>query len=49
MRAGGLRVGTVDDVSMQPDHTVVVAFDADRVVPLTTGTKAGRALPQPRR
>jgi phospholipid/cholesterol/gamma-HCH transport system substrate-binding protein len=39
VRAGGLRVGTVDDVSMQPDHTVVVAFDADRVVPLSTGTK----------
>jgi phospholipid/cholesterol/gamma-HCH transport system substrate-binding protein len=39
VRAGGLRVGTVNDVSMQPDHTVVVAFDADRVVPLSTGTK----------
>ncbi|WP_319448645.1 MULTISPECIES: MCE family protein [unclassified Mycobacterium] len=39
VRAGGLRVGTVDDVSMQPDHTVVVAFDADRIVPLSTETK----------
>ncbi|MDT5075540.1 MAG: phospholipid/cholesterol/gamma-HCH transport system substrate-binding protein [Mycobacterium sp.] len=39
VRAGGLRVGTVDDVSMQPDHTIVVAFDADRDVPLSTGTK----------
>lgn len=39
VRAGGLRVGTVSDVSMQPDHTVVVSFDADRVVPLSTGTK----------
>jgi phospholipid/cholesterol/gamma-HCH transport system substrate-binding protein len=39
VRAGGLRVGSVDDVSMQPDHTVVVAFDADRIVPLSTGTK----------
>ena len=39
VRAGGLRVGTVDDVSMRPDHTVLVAFDADRVVPMSTGTK----------
>ena len=39
VRAGGLRVGTVADVSMQPDHTVVVAFDADRSVPVSTGTK----------
>jgi phospholipid/cholesterol/gamma-HCH transport system substrate-binding protein len=39
VRAGGLRVGTVDDVSMRPDHTIVVAFDADRDVPMSTGTK----------
>jgi phospholipid/cholesterol/gamma-HCH transport system substrate-binding protein len=39
VRAGGLRVGTVDDVSMRPDHAIVVAFDADRDVPLSTGTK----------
>jgi phospholipid/cholesterol/gamma-HCH transport system substrate-binding protein len=38
VRAGGLRVGTVDDVSMRPDHTIVVAFDADRDVPMSTGT-----------
>ena len=39
VRAGGLRVGTVDDVSMRPDHTIAVGFDADRDVPLSTGTK----------
>ena len=38
VRAGGLRVGTVDDVSMQPDHSIVVTFDADRTVPLSAGT-----------
>ena len=40
VRAGGLRVGTVEAVSMRPDHTVVVAFDVDPVVPLSGGTKA---------
>lgn len=39
VRAGGLEVGTVRAVSMQSDHNVVVAFDADPNVPLTTGTK----------
>ena len=39
VRAGGLRVGTVDGVSMRPDHTIEVAFDADRDVPMSTGTK----------
>ena len=39
VRAGGLRVGTVTAVSMQKDHTVLVAFDADRGVPLSPGTK----------
>jgi phospholipid/cholesterol/gamma-HCH transport system substrate-binding protein len=39
VRAGGLRVGTVDDVSLRGDHTIVVAFDADRDVPMSTGTK----------
>lgn len=40
VRAAGLRVGTVNAVSMRPDHTVVVAFDVDPVVPLSSGTKA---------
>lgn len=39
VRAGGLEVGTVRDVSMQPDHNVIVAFEADPKVLLTTGTK----------
>lgn len=39
VRAGGLRVGTVTDVSMRPDHTIAVTFDADRDVPMSTGTK----------
>lgn len=40
VRAGGLRVGTVADISMRPDHTVLVVFDADRNVVLSSGTKA---------
>ena len=40
MRVAGIRVGTVDDVSLQPDRKVLVKFDADRNVKLTTGTKA---------
>ena len=40
VRAGGLRVGTVENVSMRPDHTAVVTFDVDPVVPLSSGTKA---------
>ena len=38
VRAGGLRVGTVHEVAMQSDHTILVTFDADRTVPLSTGT-----------
>lgn len=40
VRAGGLRVGTVAEVSMRADHTAVVAFDADRNVVLSSGTRA---------
>ena len=40
VRAAGIRVGTVSSVSLQPDNTVLVEFDADRDVVLTTGTKA---------
>ncbi len=40
VRVAGIRVGTVTDVSLQPDRTVVVEFDADRTIPLTTGTQA---------
>jgi phospholipid/cholesterol/gamma-HCH transport system substrate-binding protein len=40
VRVAGLRVGTIKDVSLQPDRTVLVKFDADRSIVLTTGTKA---------
>ena len=30
VRVAGIRVGTVQDVSLQPDKTVVVTFDVDR-------------------
>ncbi|UMB70487.1 MCE family protein [Mycobacterium paraterrae] len=40
VRVAGVRVGTVNDVSLQPDKKVVVKFDADRSVALTDGTKA---------
>jgi phospholipid/cholesterol/gamma-HCH transport system substrate-binding protein len=40
VRVAGIRVGTVNAVSLQPDNTVLVKFDADRDVTLTAGTKA---------
>ena len=40
VRIAGVRVGTVTDVSLQEDRRVLVDFDADRSVKLTTGTKA---------
>jgi len=40
VRVAGVRVGTVDGVSLRPDKTVLVHFDADRDIALTTGTKA---------
>lgn len=40
VRAAGIRVGTVNGVELRKDKTVLVTFDADRRVPLTTGTKA---------
>lgn len=40
VRVAGIRVGTVNDVSLQSDGSVLVKFDADRKVALTTGTKA---------
>jgi phospholipid/cholesterol/gamma-HCH transport system substrate-binding protein len=39
VRFAGVRVGTVQNLAMQPDKTVVVTFDADRKVPLTEGTR----------
>jgi phospholipid/cholesterol/gamma-HCH transport system substrate-binding protein len=40
VRVAGIRVGTVNSVSLRPDKTVLVKFDADRTIVLTTGTKA---------
>lgn len=40
VRLAGIRIGTVEAVSLQPDNTVMVKFKADRDVVLTTGIKA---------
>lgn len=39
VRVAGIRVGTVNAVSLQPDNTVLVKFDADDHIALTTATK----------
>lgn len=40
VRVAGVRVGTVSAVSLQPDNKVLVDFDADDDIALTSGTKA---------
>lgn len=40
VRVSGIRVGTVTAVDLRPAKDVVVTFDADRTVVLTTGTTA---------
>lgn len=40
VRVAGIRVGTVTDVSLQADRKVLVEFDADRDIKLTSGTNA---------
>jgi phospholipid/cholesterol/gamma-HCH transport system substrate-binding protein len=40
VRIAGIRVGTVQGVSLQDDRKVLVEFDTDRGQKLTTGTKA---------
>ncbi|ORV99949.1 MCE family protein [Mycobacterium kyorinense] len=40
VRVAGIRVGTVNGVSLQRDKKVVVKFDADRSIMLTDGTRA---------
>ncbi|MFN8033110.1 MAG: MCE family protein [Mycobacterium sp.] len=40
VRVAGIRVGTVNSVTLQPDKTALVTFDADRDVVLTSGTRA---------
>ncbi len=39
VRVSGIRVGTVNDVSLQDDNKVVVGFDASPDIVLTSGTK----------
>ncbi|MDO3635507.1 MCE family protein [Mycolicibacterium arseniciresistens] len=39
VRVSGIRMGTVSKIALQSDKTVVVNFDADRKVVLTSGTK----------
>nr|WP_134430686.1 MCE family protein [Mycobacterium ulcerans] len=40
VRIAGVRVGTVNSVSLRTDKKVLVKFDADRNIVLTTGTRA---------
>jgi phospholipid/cholesterol/gamma-HCH transport system substrate-binding protein len=40
VRVAGIRVGTVNSVSLRPDKKVLVKFDADRDIVLTSGTRA---------
>jgi phospholipid/cholesterol/gamma-HCH transport system substrate-binding protein len=40
VRVAGIRVGTVKDVELQADRSVLVTFDADKNTVLTTGTQA---------
>ncbi|OBB74203.1 MCE family protein [Mycobacterium sp. 852014-52144_SCH5372336] len=40
VRVAGMRVGTVNSVKLRPDKTVLVSFDADPNVRMTTGTRA---------
>ncbi len=40
VRVAGVRIGTVNKVALQPDNKVIVGFDADRDIVLTSGTKA---------
>lgn len=40
VRIAGIRVGTVKDVSLQADRSVVVDFDVDKTSALTVGTRA---------
>lgn len=39
VRVSGIRVGAVSSISLQPDKTVLVKFDAERNVVMTTATK----------
>ena len=49
VRVAGIRVGTVNGVSLQPDKKVVVKFDADRSRRAHRRHQGGGSLPQPGR
>ncbi len=49
VRVAGVRVGTVNGVELRADKKVLVKFDADRDVVLTSGTRAVDPLPEPGR
>jgi phospholipid/cholesterol/gamma-HCH transport system substrate-binding protein len=40
VRIAGIRVGTVEEVALQPDGNVLVTFNTDRSVAFTTGVRA---------
>jgi phospholipid/cholesterol/gamma-HCH transport system substrate-binding protein len=40
VRIAGIRVGTVEEVALQPDGNVLVTFNTDRNVAFTTGVRA---------
>jgi len=40
VRVAGVRVGSVNRVTLEPDNTVTVGFGAERDIALTSGTKA---------
>src|ERR1700722_20259164 len=40
VRVAGIDVGTVNDISLQPDKNLVIKFDGDRIAVLTDATKA---------
>lgn len=40
VRVAGVRVGSVRNVTLQPDNTVIVDFGAERTIALTSGTTA---------
>ena len=40
VRVAGIRIGSVEDVSLRPDNKVDVTFNADQDVVLTAGTRA---------
>lgn len=40
VRFAGVRVGTVDNITLQPDKTVIVDFDVDQNLTLMAGTRA---------